>query len=196
MTNPPPGWEDILAPDEHILWQDRPQTGIVWSDLISPVSIMGVFFTGFSIFWVTLAASMVPAGDPVFRLFPLFGLPFIAVGLYLLVGRLFWDAYVRQRTWYTLTNRKAYIATDVLFGRSLKPFDLREMNSLALDDSAPGTVWFHSQAYTRRSFRTASGGRSGGSRRQTTVVRTGFRRIPDARRVYRLITDAREAVMA
>ena len=195
MTNPPPGWEGILADGEEILWQGRPQTGILWRDLISPVSVMGVFFTGFAIFWVTLAAMMVPAGDAVFRFFPLFGLPFVAVGLYLIIGRIFWDAYIRRRTWYTLSNRNAYIATTGIFGRALKPFDLREMNALALDDGTPGTVWFHAQAYTRQSLRTAGGGQ-GGRRRHTTVTRTGFRRIPDARRVFRLLSDARDAAKA
>ena len=57
----------------------------------------GLFFLGFALFW-TVSASM--AGG----FFGLFGLPFIAVGLYLVFGR----NLVGKRTYYVITNKRVY----------------------------------------------------------------------------------------
>ena len=54
MTETPDGWEGILAPGETIIWQGQPDAGIVWRDLISGETLMGVPFTAFAVVWVTM----------------------------------------------------------------------------------------------------------------------------------------------
>lgn len=194
MTTTPIGWDGILDDDETILWQGRPDSAVVWSDLISFESVFGLFFGGFALFWVIGAAAMT-SGIPsqggvgaVFTFFPLFGLPFLAVGLYMVVGRIFWDAFQRGRTWYTLTDRAAYIARDTFGKRSLKRYGLEDLNPPDLQDNTPGSVIF---AEDISHYRSSS--RRGGSRNRTTRTPVGFRRIPDARAVYRLLVDQRNA---
>lgn len=194
MNDIPKGWEGIFDTDEKILWQGRPDTQIVWRDLLRFETFFGIFFLGFSLMWTFGAAAMLgsmQAGAPtgLFALFPLFGLPFIAVGAYMVVGRLFWDAYARARTWYTLTNKAAYIATQTFGKRKLKRIDREEMVSPELEDDTPGTVWFAREIRTRRT-------RTGSSRNHTRRTRThayevpiGFKRIGEARTVYRLLRD-------
>ncbi|MEL6999598.1 MAG: hypothetical protein AAFP68_15160, partial [Pseudomonadota bacterium] len=75
------GWAPYLDEGERLVWEGRPATGLRVrpSDLLQ--SGFGLIFFCFSVFWVTMAASSGGAGEGgVFRLvFPLFGLPFVAV---------------------------------------------------------------------------------------------------------------------
>lgn len=191
MTTPPAGWDGILAEGETILWQGRPAGGIVWADLLSPETAIGMIFTLFSSFWLSGVYWMTDGfstGGPVVFLFPLVGGVFLCIGLFLLVGRLFWEAYLRGVTWYTLTNKAAYVATARFGKRRLKRYDAADMTSPSLDDAQPGSVWF---AREIRSHTTRPKGRMRRTRHQT--VKIGFRRIPDARRVYRLLIEHTEA---
>ena len=201
MAPTPPGWDGILEDGETILWQGRPGGGVIWSDLISFESAFGLFFGGFAVFWTAAALSQGMGsgnGGPgalIGLIFPLFGLPFVAVGLYLVIGRLFWDAYLRGRSWYTLTNRAAYIATAALDRRKLKRYGYDEMTAPSLDDDAPGSVWFAEElrSYSTNRRRSLSGAGIGTRRQRTQRIPIGFRRIDGAREVYRLIARHRDA---
>ncbi|MCB1390709.1 MAG: hypothetical protein KDK12_16465 [Rhodobacteraceae bacterium] len=185
----PPGWEGILAEGEQILWQGRPVEGVQVADFFGIRLVMGVFFTGFAILWIAGAHAM-SRGTGGIDLFPLFGLPFVLVGLFLMIGYPFWDAYARARTWYTLTDRAAFIATGYFGRRALARVPYAEMNILELQDNQPGTVWFKKELKVHHFSHRSSSGR----RRQSTstsIQRTGFRRIEAARAVYRLIADRR-----
>ncbi|WP_417601145.1 hypothetical protein [Pararhodobacter oceanensis] len=197
MSTTPQGWDGILNEGEEILWQGQPDHRVVWTDLISPQTFMGLFFCGFSAFWLTgvwaILGSMNQAGaiGLMFLLFPFVGIIFFGTGLYMLGGRLFWDVYLRQNTWYTLTTEAAYIATAPLGKRRLKRYTYPEMTRLNFEDDAPGTIWF---AEELRSYRSRS--KSGGSRTRTARTPVGFRRIPEARTVYRLLREHRDALTA
>ncbi len=179
----PAGWEGILGEGETILWQGRPDSAVIWSDVISAQSAFGVVFAGFATFWVVMAAAIGGAGPAVFDLFPLFGLPFVAVGLWMVVGRLLWDAFLRRGTWYTLTDRAAYIATSPLGRRALKSYPLAQMK-LSLDDGSPGSVWFAERVVTRSGSWSGSGDDRTWQPARSWTVPVGFVRIADARRVY------------
>lgn len=165
-----PGWEGILDEGERILWQGRPDTRL----RLKPAGLVGmafgVSFAGFALFWMIMAAQ---AGGG----FWMFGLLHFAIGLALALGPLIWDPFRRSRTWYTLTDRRAFIATDLpLQGKRLKSYPIDEDTLLEFTPGEPATVSFAQE--TRR-------GNNG--RRHT--VRIGFERIPDGERVYRLIRD-------
>lgn len=184
MTETAPGWQGILDKGEEIVWQGRPD-GRVSFTLSDPMKrLMGVFFTGFSIFWIYQAAWITGHdGFPwVAKFFPLFGIPFVLIGLRMLGGDSLWQACIRRRTWYTLTNRRAFIATNLpLRGRSLKSFDITPETEIEFDGRDPGTLIF---AYESR--------RSRGKSRQPV----GFHRIADARDVHRQMNDIRKRQMS
>ena len=178
----PPGWEGLLDRDEVILWQGRPSGAVVvrGSDIFE--SVFGLFFAGFAVFWISMASSMgTPRSAPgVFQLFPLFGLPFLLIGLHKAFGRFFWQAYVRSKTNYTLTNKRGFIATAVLGHRKLKSYPVGD--ELELEQGPRGdTLWFAARRYSRRN-------RNG--RRRTYTKRIGFELIEDGRRVMRLAREA------
>lgn len=193
----PDGWQDILAPGERILWQGRPQARPDWAALISGKggvtgSLFGLFFAGFALFWIVQAASMTARAEgPLARLFPLFGLPFLVVGLNLVLGPALRPWAGLRGTWYTLTDRNAYIATRRLGRRNLQRHPLAPGMLPALEDGSPGSVWFATMpgpgggAWRGTGAAGAYGG-SGG--------RVGFQNIPDARAVFRLLTAALEAL--
>lgn len=196
MTTPPEGWEGILAPGETILWQARPSGAVMWSDLFGFQSMFGLLFAGFAWGWLQAVRWMsagMNGGTEGLILFEAVGALFIAVGAYMVIGRIFVEAWQRRRTWYTLTNRAAYLATEVFGRKSLKRIDLRDMNALALVDTAPGTVWLREELHTHTSH---SRSRNGIPRRRTRTTRQhfGFLYIPGARAVWQQIADLRAAM--
>jgi hypothetical protein len=173
----PQDWQGLLAKDEEILWQGRPGSRVHWSALLTPRTLMGVFFTGFALFWISAAASMTGGGNfPfVFRLFPLFGIPFLLAGLNMLGGHAIWDAFKRANTHYTLTNRTAFIARNTFGKRTLRSYPIAEMDRILLEDGDPGSVIFSDM-------------QSGPD------TRPGYYQIDDAREVFAFLREAQRAL--
>lgn len=167
----PAGWEGILDPSETILWQGQPDGAVHFSARSLPEIGFGVIFAGFAVFWMSSAAAM---GAPI--LFTAFGLPFVLVGLGVILRSNVLAAFRRRRSFYTLTSRRAIIATQMPWsGRSLKSYPITPANALELDeDGSLGTLTFH-----RENWRD-----SDGDRRSTSA---GFERIPDGRHVLALM---------
>jgi len=163
------GWDGILDKDEEIRWQGRPDGRVTFSIGNLATFAFGLFFAGFALVWMIMAAS---AGG----LFWMFGLLHFAVGLAVAFGAIFFSAYRRRRTWYTLTNKRAFVATVLPFqGRRLKSYVIDDETVVELAAGDPASIFFATE--TRR---TKNG---------TRAVRVGFERVPDGQTVYRLIRD-------
>ena len=163
----PEGWDGILDDGEVILWQGRPGTKVVWKISHIMSFVFGLAFAGFALFWMTMAAQ---AGG----YFWTFGLIHFSVGIGLAIGPPYWSAWRRRHTWYTLTDRRAFIATDLpLQGRKLQSYPIAKDTQLEYDRGEKATIHFaHEYRRTKN-----------GSRR----VPIGFERITDGEEVYRLI---------
>jgi hypothetical protein len=139
-----------LADGEYVLWQGKPPDGIIFraTDIFMiPFSLM---WGGFAIFWeATVLGFVYDENEPTSWLFALWGVPFVLVGLYLIFGRFFWDAFVRGRTEYMLTNRRALIATTIA-NRKVRSFQLSPAAEVTSSEesSGAGTVVFGSQLQT------------------------------------------------
>ena len=189
----PGAWDALLEPGEEIVWQGRPGGGIVIRPSDLPISLFGLFFAGFAAFWIAMAASMTSGEETFpFSVFPLFGLPFLAVGLYLVFGRFLWQAWRRRRTFYTLTNRRAFIGSELLGQRTLATYDLADPDRLELveERGGRGTVWFAERTYHGSRRRRVGSGR----RRTAHTVPVGFEMIEDAPKVFRLIREAQRSL--
>lgn len=191
----PPGWEGLLEPGEQILWQGRPGTGIRWAELRSVQSRIGLFLTLFMLVWLAGGTSMMDgAGDWAWLailVIGVIGAVMLAAGLYLLVGRLVWDAWRRRHGWYTLTDRAAFVATDLRGKRSLTRYGIDDMRGFKLEQrrNGRGDLWF---AQGRFDYTTRSS--VGAVRRQHVEYhRIGFVDIEDAARVYALMELHRRA---
>lgn len=136
-----PGWEGILYHGEEIVWQGTPRLGFVirGEDIVQ--SAAGLFFAGFALFWISTASSMARSMDGLSDGFPLFGLPFLAVGAWMFAGRYFWQAYLRRHTFYTLTTKRAFIGTDApIGGKRLKDYPITQDSTFEM--ASYDTVFF------------------------------------------------------
>jgi len=172
-TAPPPGWEGILDKDETVLWQGRPDARVAFRIDKAFQFIFGLFFAGFALFWMVMASQ---AGG----VFWMFGLIHFGAGLAISFGAIFWDAYRRRYTWYTLTDRRAFIATNMPHkGRKLQSYPITPGTPLEFSPGPLATITFASEE------------RRGNKGRRYTVP-VGFERIPDGDAVYRHLRRVQE----
>jgi hypothetical protein len=129
-----------LQPGEKLIWAAQPIPALYarsgWG-----LAIFGIFFGGFALFWIAMAGGMMwfsndgpPGGGSgigkAFSCFPLFGLPFLAIGVGMLTAPI-WMRRNAARTVYGLTDRRAILCQGKTFGgvevRSFGPPDLTHM---------------------------------------------------------------------
>ena len=99
----------LMGNAELLLWSGRPPRGLLLRTMDFFLIPFSLFWCGFALFWESTVFAM---HAPFF--FKLWGLPFVAVGLYFVVGRFFVDAWIRGRTLYAVTNERVIIARAVL----------------------------------------------------------------------------------
>ena len=159
---------------ETILWQGRPKRGLILSAKDAFIIPFSILWCGFITFWEYMALKM---KAPVFM--ALFGIPFMLVGIYILIGRFIQDIIVRANTRYIVTSKRIaiktfsktrYIASEKWSAAQLEEFD-----------SGYGNILFGEES------------ESSGQRRNTSFIQPSnlgspaFFRIPDAAKVYDLI---------
>lgn len=180
----PPEISRLITTRERVLWSGRPQQGLMLrsSDVaLIPFSLM---WGGFAIFW---ESSVVRSGAPFF--FRLWGIPFVVIGLYLIVGRFFADAWQRRKTVYVVTNERVLIVGGLL-NRSVTSLELRTLPemSLSLVGSDKGTLTFGSGS-------NAAWGRFRFGNQTSPPPPPQFEAIPDAAKVMAYIRDAQAALL-
>jgi hypothetical protein len=100
-----------LQQDERLVWCGRPNTTrwFMPADwLLIPISLM---WGGFAVFWEVgvLTAKTTSGSDRYDLFFRLWGVPFVAIGVYLIVGRFFARRYFGRRTAYAITTSRALV---------------------------------------------------------------------------------------
>jgi hypothetical protein len=114
---------------ERPVWADRPVPGTARRMAFARIRL-GIFFTGFALFWVAAAFAIVGLGDyGMFGwLFPLFGVPFIAVGFVI------WASAVN--VWRRLNSTVYGISTERVLILSDRPrYRMRAVDLSALTGS-------------------------------------------------------------
>lgn len=167
------GWDGILDPGEKILWQGRPDGAFAFDwGAVFPL-IFGLFFAGFALFWMVMASL---AGG----FFWMFGLLHFGVGIAIALGPVFWPTWRRRHTWYTLTDKRAFIATDIPFkGKKLDFYPIDAGTVFSFYDEDLATIHFAEKITQTK--------KHGVSR-----TKIGFERIPDGRNVLRLMREVQD----
>lgn len=177
-AEPHPAWRPFLSSGEKVLWEGRPVPGFKFSKYAIGKSAVGAIFFLFAIFWMVMAFGITSGGPtPSWGFFPLFGLPFALVGAYLTFGHFFWDKWKRDKSNYALSDRRAFIATD-LFGKSLKSYPIDRDTVLTFEPGSPPSVYF-----AEKTKRTKNG---------SYTIPIGFERIDEGEAVYRLLLAMQE----
>jgi hypothetical protein len=122
-----------LGPGERLLWAGRPRQGIFLRSadlLLIPFSLL---WGGFAFFW---EYSVATSNAPFFM--SLWGIPFVLIGVYFIVGRFFVDARQRARTFYGLTNERVLIVSGIR-RTTVRSLQLRSLSDVALSEWPDGT---------------------------------------------------------
>ena len=161
-----------LMSGEYVLWRGRPGKGKIFNKSDVYMIPFSLFWCGFAFFWEW---SVIQNG---ISLFALFGIPFVCVGIYLVIGRFFHLAWLRKRTYYVITNfkiiRKQGKNVDVLMGKNMPSF------SVVHYENGYGSIRFAQANYHDRSSRAA-----------WVMDKSGFslENIPDVTRVQQILTQ-------
>lgn len=172
-------FKPYLGAREIVRWTGRPQQGLVLRASDTAMIPFSLLWCGFAIFW---ESAVVLTNAPFF--FKLWGIPFVLVGLYMVVGRFFYDAFVRSKTYYALTDQSALILGG-FNGRKLTSVDLKALpeSHLKIESGGRGTIVFGADT----GFASANfGGRY-------AAASPEFLGIADAAQVYGQIQQKRSA---
>lgn len=134
-----------LLPAERLLWTGRPGRGVSlrWADLfLIPFSLV---WGGFAIFWNVMVWTK---GAPLF--FAAVGLPFLAMGLYLIAGRFLHEALLRSGLLYAVTDRRV-IVLRTRFGHGFRSAEIGRLPALELEEhrGGRGTLRFEARPAPR-----------------------------------------------
>lgn len=152
-----------LEDGEQLLWVGQPRPGR-FARMGLPMVLFGIPWTAFSFFWIAVASWMVLFKDApgvnnagwriggLFACFPLFGIPFVLIGLGMLsTPLLLWRR--AKRTFYALTDRRAILWEAGAFGsvevRSYQPAALKKMYRRDYNDGS-GDLVFEEALVVRR----------------------------------------------
>ncbi len=170
---PQDGWDGILDTDEKIIWQGRPDGGFFIKPSMIFLILFGTAFAGFALFWMIMASL---AGG----YFWMFGLIHFSVGIGIISATVLGGPFIRRRTWYTLTDRRAFIAKTLpLTGRSLKSYPITADTAIEYLDGTLASIMFA----TKRKR-----GKNG-----TYDVPIGFERIEDGKTVLQMMRTIQKA---
>jgi hypothetical protein len=180
-----------LAPEERVLWRGQPENRRWFypEDLVLvPFSVL---WGGFAIFWEAGALTSTSAREStgVEVLFSLWGIPFVLIGLYLMVGRLFVRRWTRRGSLYVVTDQRILSFSPSWKGRfrvkmiwlsSYPPLEKRagrgDQGTLCVGTTGPGQHWLG-----------ASSGWPGASRMRGSAIVLAD--IPDVAHVYTLLAE-------
>jgi hypothetical protein len=129
-----------LRDGEQLLWAGQAPQG--WRLTLPDMFLIpfSLIWGGFAIFWEYGVLNM---PGPVDLFFALWGLPFVILGLYLIVGRFWVDALRRKNSLYAVTDRRILIQSGIL-APQLQSLDARTLSNVQLTEygDGRGTIMF------------------------------------------------------
>lgn len=162
-----------LRSGERIVWAAQP-VAKRFARGSWPIVIFGVFWTAFSVFWVATAARGTWSNSTpgVFKLFPLFGLPFVLIGIGMLISPI-WMRKRAAKTVYMITDQRAVIMSEAWPRRThVQSYAPAQLQSVSREENPDGSGDLIFETHIWR-------GRDGSPRTQ----RLGFYAVPDVKAV-------------
>ena len=130
--------ERLLA-GERILWSGRPAQGFLLTSRDAALIPMSLLWGGFAVFWETMVVTQ--QKTPGF--FALWGIPFVLIGLYFIVGRFLLDAWIRSGMLYAVTDKRILISRSGPFAKfTAVSLDRLPDASITENSGGRGTIRF------------------------------------------------------
>jgi len=119
--------KDQLLEGEEILWSGRPKPGIKFANI-------DIFNIPFTIAWCGVVFFIILSNVG----YPILYLPCVLAGIYLTIGRFFYDEWERSRTFYALTPNRVIIKNGI-FNTTVTSFDVASLVTLDLMETSDGS---------------------------------------------------------
>ncbi|MEW6411426.1 MAG: hypothetical protein AB1483_03015 [Candidatus Zixiibacteriota bacterium] len=123
-----------LNPGERILWTGHPRGGLVFRGSDIPFTLFGIIWLSFVLTAAFNALTFEEIPIPVLVVL----VPFLAIGLYIVLFRFLHDAWRRSRTYYSLTDRRVIIVTG-WFKLEVMSLSLRTLPGMSLSEKSDGS---------------------------------------------------------
>lgn len=123
-----------LAPGEEVLWAGQPPTGLRLRAADAMLIPFSLLWGGFAVFWEVMVLKSKSPG-----IFALWGVPFVLIGLYLIFGRFFVDAFLRARTFYGVTSNRILIIRPA-FPRRTVSLTIRNLPEISITERKSGAA--------------------------------------------------------
>jgi hypothetical protein len=127
-----------LGPEESLIWTGRPSQGIKFNSY-------DLFYIPFSFIWASFALSNIfsTISQPINLFSLLFELIFLGLGVYITIGRFFFDALKRRYTYYAITSKSILIKSGIFF-KEIDTLDIGSTYNINLKEKSnkSGTIIF------------------------------------------------------
>jgi hypothetical protein len=181
-----------LISGESLYWAGMPNRGVIFHSDDWYVVPFSLLWGGFAIFWETGALGYWgkgPRGGVPSLFMAIWGIPFIVIGQYMIWGRFLYDAWLKRRTYYAVTNRRVMTVQEG-WKRKTSSMYLEAIPSIEREGTMTGTLWFGTK------YPIFTGRGSGKKTRNMSRFYLGdvpvFADIEDVDCVYRVIMDLKE----
>lgn len=176
QSDKPDSWEFMLDSNERLLWKGEPAKGLRFNGAKIVKSLFGIPLLLFGLFFANSRMDDVSSLNSLTRgletSFLLIGSLFILVGLNMIVGQYFWNAYKRKRTRYALSDRRAFIVSKTFIQR-LKTHPIRQSTKVDMKAGPETSIYFSDPLST--------------GNKKTHRNPIAFEYISEGEEVYRLI---------
>jgi len=189
-------FNDDLIAGEKIYWSGQPDPSVIFSAsdfLMIPFSLM---WGGFAIFWESSVLGLTSFGHgnkaPFFMV--LWGIPFVAMGLYMIFGRFFYKVWKKKRTFYAVTNLRVLIVSEG-FRRQIQAQFLNQIPIInkSVGSNGTGSLSFGSIGGFGSYY--MNNGLDFFTYRMNQSVMT-FYDVPQAEMIYQMINELRNKALA
>jgi hypothetical protein len=116
-----------LSSGEKLIWTGKPKTGIQLRSTDAYLIPFSLLWGGFAVFW---ESTVLVTDAPL--LFKLWGIPFVLVGIYIVIGRFFIDAKKRANTIYGITTDRIIIKSGV-FSSDIKSLNIKTLSDITIN---------------------------------------------------------------
>lgn len=179
--------ENELDPGEQLLWTGQPAPGRFMAQGLG-LSVFGLFFGGFALFWIITASGIGGGMGGGFSLFGLFGIPFLLVGLGMLTAPI-WMSRKAKGTVYAITDKRA-IVFDQGWSMNVRSFGPDKFSDLERRQRPDGTgdIIFAREPY--RSYHHHSDSHYHHGRYRLREI--GFFGVANVKEVEQMLRDLKE----
>lgn len=133
-----------LMSGESVYWAGMPNLGVIFHSDDWAMVPFSLLWGGFAIFWeagvLGYWGNGSRGGTPSLFM-AIWGIPFIVIGQYFIWGRFVYDAWLKRRTYYALTNRRILVLQEG-WKRKTNSMYLEAIPTIEREGTATGTLWF------------------------------------------------------